>query len=92
MGMRARCACLLAAAGALLVLPSAAAAQSGPPPDSQFEKVTLNDRPGEPMDLAVLPDGRVLHVTRPGVVWLHKPANGVKYARGRPVHTGRERG
>ncbi|MEV6692658.1 PQQ-dependent sugar dehydrogenase [Micromonospora sp. NPDC051196] len=44
------------------------------PPDTAFQKVTLNDRPGEPMDLAVLPDGRVLHVTRAGQVWLHNPA------------------
>jgi cytochrome c len=76
MGMRARWACLLVAAGAL-VSPSVAAAQSGPPPDSQFEKVTLNDRPGEPMDLAVLPDGRVLHATRKGQLWLHDPSTGI---------------
>jgi cytochrome c len=57
-------------------LPSVAAAQSGPPPDSEFEKVTLNDLPGEPMDLAVLPDGRVLHTTRPGELWLHDPGTG----------------
>jgi glucose/arabinose dehydrogenase/PKD repeat protein len=62
--------------GALLGIPAAAAAQSGPPPDSHFEKVTLNDTPGEPMDLAVLPDGRVLHTTRPGELWLHDPATG----------------
>ena len=77
MGMRARFACLLAVAGALLVLPSVAAAQGAPPPDSQFEKVTLNDRPGEPMDLAVLPDGRVLHATRKGLLWLHDPSTGI---------------
>jgi cytochrome c len=76
MGMRARWACLLVA-GALVSLPSAAAAQSGPPPDSQFEKVTLNDRPGEPMDLAVLPNGRVLHATRKGQLWLHDPGTGI---------------
>jgi len=67
---------VVVAVGAVLALPSVAAAQSGPPPDSQFEKVTLNDQPGEPMDLAVLPDGRVLHSTRPGVLWLHNPATG----------------
>jgi glucose/arabinose dehydrogenase len=71
-----RWACLLAIALALLALPAVASAQATAPPDSEFEKVTLNDRPGEPMDLAVLPDGRVLHVTRPGVVWLHDPTNG----------------
>jgi glucose/arabinose dehydrogenase/PKD repeat protein len=60
----------------MLALPSVATAQAGPPPDSEFEKVTLNDLPGEPMDLAVLPDGRVLHTTRPGELWLHDPATG----------------
>jgi glucose/arabinose dehydrogenase/PKD repeat protein len=69
--------CLLVAAGALLALPAVANAQSGPPPDSYFEKVTLNDRPGEPMDLAVLPDGRVLHATRKGLLWLHDPGTGI---------------
>src|ERR671918_164831 len=69
-------ACTFVALAALLALPSVAAAQSGPPPDSEFEKVTLNDLPGEPMDLAVLPDGRVLHTTRPGELWLHSPGTG----------------
>src|SRR5918996_3236368 len=69
-------ACAFVALTALLALPSVAAAQAGPPPDSEFEKVTLNDTPGEPMDLAVLPDGRVLHTTRPGELWLHNPATG----------------
>jgi cytochrome c len=72
----ARWAGLVVAVGTCLALPSAAAAQSAPPPDSEFEKVTLNDQPGEPMDLAVLPDGRVLHTTRPGELWLHNPATG----------------
>ena len=35
-------------------------------------------RPGEPIDLAVLPDGRVLHTERSGEVWLHDPASGLK--------------
>ena len=30
------------------------------------------------MDLAVMPDGRVLHVTRQGQVWLHDPDTGIK--------------
>jgi cytochrome c len=67
---------LLAAVLAGTVAISATAAAQAPP-DSEFEKVTLNDRPGEPMDLAVLPDGRVLHTTRPGELWLHDPATGV---------------
>ena len=65
------------ALAALLALPSVATAQSAPPPDSEFEKVTLDDLPGEPMDLAVLPDGRVLHTTRPGALWLHDPKTGL---------------
>jgi glucose/arabinose dehydrogenase len=64
-------ACLIAA---LLALPSAASAQDGEPPlVSQFEKVTLNDRPGEPVSLAVLPDRRVLHTSRTGEVRLFDP-------------------
>ena len=41
-----------------------------------YEKVTLNDEPGEPMSLAVLPDGRVLHNTRGGQIRLYDPATG----------------
>ncbi|MGH3714360.1 MAG: PQQ-dependent sugar dehydrogenase [Micromonosporaceae bacterium] len=51
--------------------------QQSPPPEADFQKVTLNDTPGEPMDLAVLPDGRVLHATRNGEVYLHDPATGL---------------
>ena len=66
---------VLGAAIASLAIGATAAAQA--PPDSEFEKVTLNDTPGEPMDLAVLPDGRVLHTTRPGKLWLHDPETGL---------------
>ena len=58
-----------------MALPSAAAAQEFPD-QSRFQKVTLNDRPGEPMSLAVLPDGRVLHAARTGEIRLHNPSNG----------------
>ncbi|MEU8147066.1 PQQ-dependent sugar dehydrogenase [Nonomuraea sp. NPDC048901] len=86
--MRTRTA-LAALTAAAILMPAAAANATGtvtvtetvgiaaPPPDSQFQKVTLNDNPGEPMDLAVLPDSRVLHTTRPGVVWLHDPKTGL---------------
>ena len=69
-------ACLVAA---FCALPAAAAAQGGgePPLASQFEKVTLNDRPGEPMSLAVLPDRRVLHTARTGEVRLYDPRTGL---------------
>ena len=36
-----------------------------------FTKTTLHERSGEPVALAVLPDGRVLHTVRGGRVWLH---------------------
>ncbi|MFB7898279.1 PQQ-dependent sugar dehydrogenase [Streptomyces xiamenensis] len=71
-------------AAALLSVPAAATAHDGahpepnpPAPTSEFQKVTLNDSPGEPIDLAVLPDGRVLHTTRGGEVWLNNPWNGL---------------
>ncbi|MFC4071435.1 PQQ-dependent sugar dehydrogenase [Actinoplanes subglobosus] len=46
------------------------------PPDTDFQKVTLNDFPGEPMALAVLPDKRVLHTARKGQVRIHEPRTG----------------
>ena len=42
-----------------------------PAMDSRFQKVTLNGAPGEPIGLAVLPDGRVLHSTREGRLFQH---------------------
>jgi cytochrome c len=62
---------------AIVVAPSSARAQESPPPATRFEKVTLDDFPGEPMNLAVLPDGRVLHTTRAGEVRLHNPRTGL---------------
>ncbi len=50
-----------------------AAAAEPLPPDSAFDKVTIDRTPGEPIDLAVLPDNRVLHTTRDGQVRLHDP-------------------
>ena len=77
--MRARSA-FAALAAAVILMPAGIAQATGataPPPDDQFQKVTLNDNPGEPIDLAVLPDSRVLHTTRAGVVWLHDPKTGL---------------
>jgi cytochrome c len=71
-------ACVATALGALLALPSIGMAQGTEFPDqSRFQKVLLNDRPGEPMSLAVLPDGRVLHTSRPGVIRIHNPRTGL---------------
>ncbi|WP_336207244.1 PQQ-dependent sugar dehydrogenase [Nonomuraea sp. LPB2021202275-12-8] len=80
--MRARTA-IAAMTAAAILMPAAASQAAGsagtaaPPPDDQFQKVTLNDNPGEPVDLAVLPDSRVLHTTRTGEVWLHDPKTGL---------------
>ncbi len=51
---------------------------SAPPPDSAFQKVVIDATPGEPIDLAVLPDGSVLHTDRNGEVWLHDADTGLK--------------
>ncbi len=69
--------CVVVALGALCGLPAAAAAQDDFPDQSRFQKVTLNDRPGEPMSLAVLPDGRVLHTARTGEMRIHNPRTGL---------------
>jgi cytochrome c len=63
-----------------------------PPMASPFRKVTLDDEPGEPIALAVLPDRRVLHTTRTGTVWLHEPSGGKKVALELPVDRHDEEG
>ena len=96
---------LAAAIGAALCLPmlsvtTTATAHEGhdrhatpPPSKGQFQKVTLNDRPGEPVDLAVLPNGDVLHTTRAGVIWHNDAKTGVNSIAGRiPVYLHDEEG
>ncbi|MDT0343533.1 PQQ-dependent sugar dehydrogenase [Streptomyces litchfieldiae] len=68
-------------AAALLTGPAVSAAHGGHPAEppatgGDFQKVVLNDMPGEPIDLVVLPDSRVLHTTRDGQVWLNDPDTG----------------
>ena len=46
------------------------------PPGPGFHKVELTREVGEPMSLALLPDGRVLHSERQGNLWLFDPATG----------------
>jgi cytochrome c len=72
---KAKLACLALALCAS-ASPSVAAAQDFPSA-SRFQKVTLNDHPGEPIGLAVLPDGRVLHTARTGEVRIHNPRTGL---------------
>ncbi len=54
-------------------------AQSDPATDwANYEKLTLaSGLAGEPIDMAVLPDGRVLHTQRAGALRLTTPASGV---------------
>ncbi|WP_198411001.1 PQQ-dependent sugar dehydrogenase [Cryobacterium sp. TMT1-3] len=47
------------------------------PTDSSFQKVTLDATPGEPLDLAVLPNNDVLHTTRAGDIWLNDATTGL---------------
>jgi cytochrome c len=47
-----------------------------PPTDADFDQITLaqgEEKTGEPIALAVLPDRRVLHTSRDGRVWLTTP-------------------
>ncbi|PJJ65435.1 PQQ-dependent sugar dehydrogenase [Compostimonas suwonensis] len=44
---------------------------------SNYEKVLLTKDVGEPIDLAVLPDSRVLHTARNGDIRLTDPASGI---------------
>ncbi|GAA0911152.1 PQQ-dependent sugar dehydrogenase [Virgisporangium aurantiacum] len=71
----------LAGLAGLTATPAAAHPGHEPPPlpadQTAFQKVTLNDRPGEPMSLAVLPDLRVLHTARTGQVRIHDPRTGL---------------
>ncbi|MEU4557851.1 PQQ-dependent sugar dehydrogenase [Actinoplanes sp. NPDC023936] len=76
--MLRRLAVLTLAGAAVLVAPAVAVAHPGHdlPPSSDFQKVTLDDFPGEPIALAVLPDRRVLHTARTGEVRIHEPSTG----------------
>ncbi|MFA9431415.1 carbohydrate-binding protein [Egicoccus sp. AB-alg2] len=61
---------------ALATLPTQpASGQEGPDPEDwdNFAKVTLTREVGEPMSMAVLPDGRVLHTNRQGQFRLYDP-------------------
>jgi cytochrome c len=68
----------ISAAATILTVAAATflGADDAPPPDSDFQKVTLDDFPGEPIALAVLPDRRVLHTARTGEVRIHDPRSG----------------
>jgi glucose/arabinose dehydrogenase/PKD repeat protein len=71
----------ITAAGLLVSAPGASAVRgvpaANPPSFDRFQKVTLNDEPGEPMSLAVLPDLRVLHSARTGEIRVNDPRTGL---------------
>jgi cytochrome c len=63
------------------------------PADSNFQKVTLDDFPGEPIALAVLPDRRVLHTARTGEVRINDPRTGLNVLAAKiPVYQHDEEG
>ncbi|GAA3800222.1 lectin [Sphaerisporangium flaviroseum] len=83
---------------ALLLQPlaglGAAPAHAAAPTDwSNYEKITLTKNVGEPIDLAVLPDKRVLHTARNGDIRLTDAATGVtKIINTIPVYANSEDG
>ncbi len=68
---------------------------SEPPPDDRFEQVTLAYGPntaGETIGLAVLPDGRALHTSRDGRVFLSGEGTATTLAGRIPVYQHDEEG
>ncbi|WP_425484914.1 ThuA domain-containing protein [Amycolatopsis anabasis] len=68
---------------------------TGQPADGDFDQITLakgEERTGEPMALAVLPDRRVLHTSRDGEVWLTTPEATTALAAKIPVYNHDEDG
>lgn len=66
-----------------------------PPADGDFEQVTLArgaEVTGEPMAMAVLPDGQVVHTSRDGRVWLTTPQATTTLAGTIPVYNHDEDG
>ncbi|MDQ0382069.1 PQQ-dependent sugar dehydrogenase [Amycolatopsis thermophila] len=60
---------------------------------TNYEKITLTKTVGEPIDLAVLPDSRVLHTARSGELRLTDPKTGVtKVVNTIPVYQNSEMG
>ncbi|MCW2879482.1 MAG: yliI 2 [Sphaerisporangium sp.] len=90
---------LLGGVLAALLLPLAtpgltpAYADQAPTDWSHYEKITLTKNVGEPIDLAVLPDSRVLHTARSGDIRLTDATTGVtKIVNTIPVYANSEDG
>lgn len=78
---------LLAGLVLSLALACGGAENTPPPiPPPRFVQTVLDDAPGEPVGLAVLPDGRVLHTTRDGGIWLHDGVSAKTLAASIPVY------
>ncbi|HEX5540381.1 MAG TPA: ThuA domain-containing protein [Micromonospora sp.] len=81
--------------GGLKTAAGAAGADCGATVDANFEQVTLArgaNATGEPMNLAVLPDLRVLHTSRDGRVFLTTPDGATSLAARIPVYNHDEDG
>jgi cytochrome c len=62
------------------------------PTEGMFTKTVLHDQPGEPISLAVLPDGRVLHSSRDGRLFLYQLDGSNPVAANIPVYNHDEDG
>jgi glucose/arabinose dehydrogenase len=80
-------------ASVVLAVPGMAHAQA-PPDPSRFQKVLLEDTNlGEPVRIAVAPDGRVIFITRQGAVRVWSPSTGDTVLAGTvPTQTAGETG
>ncbi|WP_405151774.1 PQQ-dependent sugar dehydrogenase [Sphaerisporangium sp. NBC_01403] len=89
---------VVAAMALSLAAPGAVPAYAHPGHDpatewSSYEKITLTKSVGEPIDMAVLPDLRVLHTARSGDIRLTDPATGItKIINTIPVYNNSEDG
>ncbi|WP_331272451.1 PQQ-dependent sugar dehydrogenase [Motilibacter aurantiacus] len=68
---------LPAAALVAAVAPVASAADPDPLDPNNYEKITITKDTGEPIDMAVMSDSRILHTARNGDVRLTDPSTGV---------------
>jgi len=88
-------ACTLFVGQLVLSQASAGAVSDEPPAGDKFEQITLAfgpDQVGEALALAVLPDGRVLHTSRDGRVFLSEEGVGTTVAARIPVYRHDEEG
>ncbi|MGW4113383.1 carbohydrate-binding protein [Actinosynnema sp. NPDC004786] len=80
---------------ALGVAPADCEPADAPPTDADFDQVTLalgEEKTGEPIALAVLPDRKVVHTSRDGRVWLTTPEATTTLAGRVPVYNHDEDG